>query len=135
MIKGLVAEADQEWTPTKRLRHALRLPVNLWSITAKRAMRAFMRGELDDSEQLMERAREIGLRSEPDVSRVSRLVQLFFLRREQDRLHEVEETLTHEAVDHPTEPFWQCLLALLYAERDQRAEAIRIVEHCWTRMP
>jgi DNA-binding SARP family transcriptional activator len=128
MIKGLVAEADQELDAYEAIATRYRLPVNIWSVTMKRAMRAFMRGELNESEQLMERAREIGLRSKPDVSRLSRLVQLFFLRREQDRLNEVEETLTSEAVNYPTEPFWQCLLAVLYADRGQRAEVTRIAD-------
>jgi tetratricopeptide (TPR) repeat protein len=127
LIKGLVNEADQELDAYETIATEYQLPLNIWSVTAKRAMRAFMRGELSESEALMEQARAIGRRSAPGVSQLSYLLQLFVMRREQDRLIEVEAMLTAEAVNHPSEALWNCLLAVLYVDTDRHDEASRIV--------
>ncbi|HEX7104067.1 MAG TPA: AAA family ATPase [Nitrolancea sp.] len=127
LIKGLIDEVDQELDAYEALATRYHLAFNLWSVTGKRAMRAFMRGDLDKSEQLMERARAIGLRPNPEVSRFTMLIQLFVLRREQDRRQEIEEILSVEASNHPTEPFWQCLLAVLHADAERHDEVARIL--------
>jgi DNA-binding SARP family transcriptional activator len=129
LIKGLTDEADRELDAYEALATQYHLAFNLWSVTAKRAMRAFTRGDLADSERLMERARDIGLRANPEVSRITMLIQLFALRREQDRRQEIEEILSLEASTHPTEPFWRCLIAALNAEGERHDEAARIMVH------
>ncbi len=126
-IKGMINDADREIDAYEILAQTYQLPVNIWSVTAKRAMRAFMRGDLRESESLLERARVIGRRSAPEVSQLNYLVQLYFLRREQDRLNEVEELLTGEAVNHPEEALWQCLLAVLYADTGRQDEASKFI--------
>jgi DNA-binding SARP family transcriptional activator len=127
LIKGLIDEVDQQLDAYEVLAMRYHLDFNLWSVTAKRAMRAFMRGELVESEQLMDRARAIGLRPNPEVSRFTMLIQLFVLRREQDRRQEIEEIISAEALNHPTEPFWQCLMAVLHADAERRDEVAQIM--------
>ena len=122
-----MAEADRELETYETLATTYHLPINLWSATTKRAMRAFVRGDLGESERFMERARAIGQRSTPEVSRLTHLIQLFFIQREQDRLHEVEAMLTAEAESNPTEAFWPCLLAVLYADRGDAEHASRLL--------
>jgi tetratricopeptide (TPR) repeat protein len=129
LIKGLIDEADRELDAYEALATRYHLTFNLWSITAKRAMRAFTRGNLPESERLMDLARAIGLRCNPEVSRITLLIQLFALRREQDRHPEIEAILSRETLNHPTEPFWQCLLAILMAEGERYGEASEIIDH------
>jgi hypothetical protein len=86
-----------------------------------------IRGQLRECEQLMDRAHQIGLRAAPESSRLNYLFQLFFLRREQGRHHELEAVIQSEADLHTTEPFWRCLLALLYADSGRSADAAIIM--------
>lgn len=127
LTKGLIHDADRELNTYEALAAKYQLPLNIWSATAKRAMRAYMGGELEKCEELIERARAIAQRSAPEVSRLNHLLQSFFILRTRDRLHEVEQTLTEEAANHPTEPFWQCLLAVVYADSRRYDEASEII--------
>jgi tetratricopeptide (TPR) repeat protein len=77
----------------------------------------------------MDHARAIGLRCNPEVSRITLLIQLFALRREQDRQPELDAILSREAISHPTESLWQCLLAVLMAEDERYGEASEIIDH------
>jgi tetratricopeptide (TPR) repeat protein len=129
LIKGLIDEADRELDAYEALATRYHLAFNLWSVTAKRAMRAFTQGNLAESERLMDHARAIGLRCNPEVSRITLLIQLFALRREQDRHPELEAILSREALSHPTESFWQCLLAVLMTEGERYDEASDIIGH------
>jgi tetratricopeptide (TPR) repeat protein len=129
LIKGLIDEADRELDAYEALATRYHLAFNLWSVTAKRAMRAFTQGNLAESERLMDHARAIGLRCNPEVSRITLLIQLFGLRREQDRHPELEAILSREALSHPTESFWQCLLAVLMTEGERYDEASDIIGH------
>ena len=127
LIKGNIEEADRELDAYEALATEYHLPINIWSATAKRSMRAFMRGDLDESERLMEHARAVGYRAAPEISQLNRLLQCFLIRREQDRLNEVEDLLASEAADHPAELLWQCLLAVLYADDGRYDQASQIV--------
>lgn len=135
LTKGMVDEADRELDAYETLATKYQLPLNIWSATAKRAMRAYMRGELGKSEELIEQAHAIAQRSAPEISQLNHLLQSFFIRREQDRLHEVEEMLTTERVNHPAEPLWQCLLAVLYADSGRHDETSGIMSDLLDQKP
>ncbi|HET7038229.1 MAG TPA: hypothetical protein VFI42_21330, partial [Thermomicrobiaceae bacterium] len=130
LLTGRVDEADREIAAYEAIATTYHLPFNFWSVTTKKAMRAFMRGDLTTSESLMERARALGQRADPDLSPVTYVWQSFFLRREQDRLGELEATLTAEADAHRTDwsgTFWQGLLAVLYADSGRFEQASAII--------
>ncbi len=127
LVLGAVGDADRELDAYEEKVRKFNLPSKIWSATTKRAMRAFMQGDLDESERLMEHARTIGLGAVSELSHLNYLLQLFVLRREQDRLREVEEMVSTEANNHADEPFWRCMLSVLYVDDGRHDEAYRIV--------
>lgn len=129
ILTGRPDEADREINAYDAIATTHQMPFYLWSVTTKKAMRAYMDADLATSETLVERAR-VMQRAEPDTAPMTYVWQSFFLRREQGRLSELEATLTAQASnhrDHWSGSFWQGLLAVLHADSGRTEQASGII--------
>jgi tetratricopeptide (TPR) repeat protein len=99
-----------------------RQPYLAWQHELLRALRAGMRGEFQEAESRSRAALELGERIHEEVARQWFAIQLFFLRRDQGRLAELEAPLRGLAARQPQAP-WRAGLARLLAERGEHGEA------------
>ncbi|MGO9451718.1 MAG: ATP-binding protein [Candidatus Binataceae bacterium] len=93
-------------------------------VEATEAMRALMEQPLERAEHAVQRAFDIGRERPTSLARQIFNIQLFALRREQGRSHELEQSLRRATTRSPEQPLSRCALALAYAENGRRAEAI-----------
>jgi tetratricopeptide (TPR) repeat protein len=121
---------DAELQTMERLADELRQPAQLWAHSLTRTMRALLAGRFGEAETLLERNRELGQRAQtPDITFTgARLIVLFVLRREQDRLHEVQAALARYVEEYPELVVFRCALAALHGEMGRHAEARELLE-------
>jgi DNA-binding CsgD family transcriptional regulator len=124
---GRVADADVEIAAHGELARSLRQPYYRWQDAIYRAMRALLDGRLGDVERLAEEAYATAERFDGYPAAEQRLVQLFWVRREQGRLPELEEAVRAQAEQHPGTG-WPTALAFLYADLGKDAEARAVFE-------
>ncbi len=122
MEHGEIASAEAELEAAARLILRLRQSTYACSMTMYRVMLALMRGELDDAERLI--AQAMAMASVP-VHQEQLSVQIFTLRREQERLGELQPVLSAFLGQIGPGSIWRPGLALLHLELDQ-PEAARI---------
>jgi tetratricopeptide (TPR) repeat protein len=84
---------------------------------------ALLEGRHEDAEQLITETRSLGERAMGWNADVTYGLQLYVLRREQGRVHEVEELVRRAATDNPTYPIWRCVLVNMLAELGSTDEA------------
>ena len=103
----------------------LRQPLYLWNAAVWRAMMALLDGRLDQAEQLAGGAVSSGVRSEGVTAPQYYAVQLLAVRREQDRMGELETPLRELVVGNPSRAAWRAGLATLLNRtgRDEEAQA------------
>jgi hypothetical protein len=92
-------------------------------VAVYRALLALLEGSLDEAERLVASARALGEGTQSWNAAVSHGLQLYVLRREQDRLADVEEPARSSAVANPTYPILRCVLAHVLADTGRRDEA------------
>lgn len=94
-----------------------------WNGELLRAMRALAEGRLDDAEQHAQAAQ--GLGRDAQVARAEQFfgVQMFWIRRRQGRLAELEGAVRAFADQYTALPIWRCGLALLCCELGRHADA------------
>ena len=141
---------DADLRTFHRMSDDLRVPQATWWSSVCMAMRTLMRGEFPEAEELIVQAAIYGQRAFSEVSpevgdaegvAEGLAVQLFALRRDQGRLHEIlpaiqeaVEQATHATrVAHGTEvaeaaPAWRAALALAYVECDRLDDGRREFE-------
>lgn len=101
----------------------LRQPAYLWHAAVWRAMFALMSGDLEHAEQLVSDAFAIGAPSEAATAQQYFAGQLLAIRREQERMAELEEParrLRSSIRNHPT---WPAAIVVLLLDTGQIAEA------------
>jgi DNA-binding SARP family transcriptional activator/tetratricopeptide (TPR) repeat protein len=110
------AAVDVTVAAMEELADTLRQPVQLWSASMARTVLALLEGRFADAEQLM----DAPLARRGDAYRfnaeVSRLVQLFLLRRAEGRLAEVEPLVAQAVHAYPALHRFRCLLAHVRAQ-------------------
>jgi tetratricopeptide (TPR) repeat protein len=99
-----------------------RQPWLQWHLEVSRALRAAMSGLFAEAEARSRAALELGRRINEEVAQQWFAIQLFFLRRDQGRLGELEAPLRALAARQPHAP-WRAGLARLLAEQGREAEA------------
>jgi tetratricopeptide (TPR) repeat protein len=119
---------DAEVTALALLAEELRQPAQRWYVAATRANLALLTGRLDEAEDLIPRALELGRHAMSRDATLSSRLQLFLLRREQDRLDEVEETIRQSIVEYGARPVFRCALILLLCDLGREAEARTALE-------
>lgn len=126
MNLGDLDAARSEHAAANRLAEELRQPAQAWYVAADRATLALLEARVDEAEVLVDRALEIGERSQPMEARSTEAIQRWALRREQGRLAEAERVLRQASQDFPWYPHFRCGLANLYEELGEveRARAL-----------
>ena len=121
---GDVAAARADVVAMDRLADELRQPAQRWLVTVIRAREALLAGRLAETEDLIEQSLALGTFAVTTVHRM----QLYFLRREQGRLAEVQELIARTIAEYPALAVWRCVLGQMQAELGRTAEARRTFE-------
>ena len=119
---------DAEVTAMALLAEELRQPAQLWYVAATRANLALLTGRFDEAEDLISQALALGRHAMSRDATLSSRLQLFLLRREQDRLEEVEETIKQSIQDYSTRPVFRCAHILLLCDLGREDEASAALE-------
>jgi DNA-binding SARP family transcriptional activator len=113
---GDVAAAHTDLKAMSNLAEQLRQPAQRWLVAVLRALLALLEGRFDEAEHLIAETRSLGERAQNWNATVTYGLQLYVLRREQERLEEVERLVRRAATDFPTYPIWRCVLTNMLAE-------------------
>jgi len=120
-----IANVAGEW---QRLADELKQASQRWYTTVMRSERALFQGEFSEAEQLAEEALRLGQRAQSWDAGFSHRIVLFFLRREQGRLDEIEDLIRRSIDEYAGYRSLPCLLALLECELGREAEARRVFD-------
>lgn len=123
LAAGDLVAVDAEVLAFRRRAEPLRAPGYLWWPALWSAMRALLEGRHEVAEERALAAYGTGERSFPALSFINLSFLLFFLRREQGRLHEVEQATRDYAASHADVPALRVALTFLLAELGRRDEA------------
>lgn len=101
----------------------LRQPYYTWYVSAFRALRAFLNGAFEESEQFSQEALRVGQQARSDNVTQAFGAQMLALRREQGRIGEVEPVLRGLVERYPAVPGWRCGFAYVLSELGREDEA------------
>jgi DNA-binding SARP family transcriptional activator len=101
----------------------LRQPLFLWNAAVWRAMLALLDGRLEPAAQLATAAVSSGIRSEGVTAPQYYAVQILGIRREQDRMAELETSVRELVAGNPSRYAWRAGLATLLWETGRYDEA------------
>lgn len=101
----------------------LRQPLFTWQAAVWQAMRALLAGHLSTADRLAGEALSAGVRAEGITAPQYYSIQLLAIRREQDRLAELEGPARELVRANPHRPAWRAVLGLLLTEAGRREEA------------
>jgi class 3 adenylate cyclase/tetratricopeptide (TPR) repeat protein len=136
---GDAAGADIEFDGWGRALEETNEPLHLSFAAIMRAMRALLRGRLDESESLAQQAFAIGQRLQTGTAAGVFGLQMFAVRREQGRLKEVEPVVRVFLQEQSAAGAWRPGLALIYSELgrtgDARAEFENLAQHDFADLP
>ena len=123
MLAGDLDGVDEELEAMERLLEELRQPAHMWAHSLSQTMRVLFAGRFEEAEALLEGNRELGRRAQtPDITYTgARVLVLFVLRREQDRLDEVEAPLAHYVDEYPELVVHRSALAALRCDLGRHA--------------
>ena len=120
---GQMEEAEREATAWEELAATVSDGYQLWAVAARRAMRHLLDGDLVAAEVAAGVALETGQRGGNQNALQIYGVQIAHVRREQDRMAELEGAL-RDLIGHYTGiTTWRCALAVLLADNDRLEEA------------
>ena len=120
---GEIPAAKADLAAMGRLAEELGQPSQEWFVAVYEALLALLEGQLSEAERLMEHARNLGERALGWSAEVTYGLQLYLLRREQNRLAEVEELVRRAVEEYPTYPIWRCVLTQMLTELGHMTEA------------
>jgi tetratricopeptide (TPR) repeat protein len=101
----------------------LRQPLYVWNAIVWRSMRAILGGRLELAERLARDALEAGASAESVTAPQYYGIQLLAIRREQDRLAELEDAARRFVQANPDHHAWSATLAMLLGEIGNTAAA------------
>jgi hypothetical protein len=101
----------------------LRQPLYSWHAIVWRAMRALLAGHLDQAEETAGAALAAGARAEAVTAPQYYAIQLLAIRREQERISELEQAAREMVRTNPGRPAWRAALTTLMLESGHMAEA------------
>jgi DNA-binding SARP family transcriptional activator len=125
MVMGDIRAVDTRLEAMARLADELRQPTQQRALAVTCTMRALFDGRLDEAEQLIQEALQVGPGGQgldPVWFWVVR-VQAWALAREQGRLHELRPDIEQLVDDHPTVTCLHAVLASVYSELGSEADA------------
>jgi DNA-binding SARP family transcriptional activator/tetratricopeptide (TPR) repeat protein len=120
---GDVEAAHDVLATMRQVAHELRQPSQAWLLAAYEALLALLAGRLDEAERLVQAARDLGEGPLSWNAAVTYRLQLYVLRREQDRLAEIEDLVRTSVADYPTYPIWRCVLVQVLSQTGSEDEA------------
>jgi eukaryotic-like serine/threonine-protein kinase len=101
----------------------LRQPLYLWNAAVWQAMKRLLDGRLEEAEPIAAAAVSSGIRSEGVTAPQYYAVQVLYLRREQSRMGELEDSVREALSTNPDRAAWRAGLALLLHETGRTEEA------------
>jgi hypothetical protein len=113
---GDIQELDVQLAARSRLAQEMQYPHQLYMSAANQAMRVLLDGHFAEGEQLAQQALAIGQRLQAEGVGGTFGMQMFTLRREQGRLHELAPVVRHFVQRHGAASTWRPGLALIYSE-------------------
>lgn len=125
---GAIDEFGRELDAYASLAQELRRPAHVWSAATMRATQVLLRGDLDEAAELVERARDIGERTQQPHAFGAHLLQSFAVRFHQGRLADVADRLEVPRGDYGVQPSWHALVATIMAETGRRDEAVMVID-------
>jgi tetratricopeptide (TPR) repeat protein len=123
LATGDMAAMDAEILAFRRLAEPLGIPGYLWWPGLWSAMRALLEGRHELAEDRALAAYQMGVASFPSLAFFNMSFLLFFLRREQGRLDEMEQATRDYAASHADVPALRVALTFLLAELGRIDEA------------
>ena len=123
LAAGEMAAMDAEIVAFRRTAEPLRIPGYLWWPGLWSAMRALLEGRHEVAEERALAAFQMGEASFPSLAFFNLSFLLFFLRREQGRLDEMEQATRDYAASHADVPALRVALTFLLAELGRIDEA------------
>jgi class 3 adenylate cyclase/tetratricopeptide (TPR) repeat protein len=106
-----------------RYGHACRDPHNAWIALIGQAWRSLLAGDLEHAEALTLEGFRFGTDTAQPEAMASLALQLFEIRRQQDRLAEIEETFAGAVRQYPGLPAFRAVLAVVYSELGEGEKA------------
>jgi tetratricopeptide (TPR) repeat protein len=119
------AGADQELARYRQLAEELRAPRQRWVVTMLEVMESILVGRFSATEELATEALTLGQQAQELDAFPLFAVQLFVLRREQDRLAELKPLLEDLLERGPVTPGWRLALAAVHADVGDLERAAR----------
>ena len=136
---GDIQELDVQLAARSRLAQEMQYPHQLYMSAVNQAMRALLDGRFAEGEQLAQQALAIGQRLQSEGVDGVFGMQMFTLRREQGRLHELAPVVRHFVQQHGAASTWRPGLALIYSElgreREARAAFEQLATHDFADLP
>ncbi len=123
-----IDEVERELVALQRLVGARKERIFKWDLGVIRANHAYLRGQLEECEILAHNALAARFEGDDKVATQAFRGQMMFVRREQDRLDEIVETIESIAAQHSDVIEWRFALAYTYAELERTAQARREIE-------
>ncbi len=106
----------------------LRQPLFAWQAGVWRGMQALMSGALERAEALAGEALAVGAAAEPRTAAQYFGIQLLGIRREQERMAELEPAAEAFVADNPGRAGWRAALADLYFHTGQGSRAAAVLD-------
>ena len=103
-------------------------PVDLFEISAHRAMLALAEGKLDEAEDLVEQAFRAGERAQPEMALPAYVLQRYTLGDLRGQVEDVEPTVRDLVARYPARPVFRCALAHLDARLGRDEKAMQALE-------
>jgi DNA-binding SARP family transcriptional activator len=126
MVRADLDAAQSEFEVMTSLAQELRQPAQIWALTSVRAMRALFVGRIEEADELLERAAQLGPSAQGLEATFSAAyamnLQTWAVRREQGRLAEIETALEDLVEDYPNF-ICRSVLASLHCELGRQDEA------------
>jgi DNA-binding CsgD family transcriptional regulator len=136
---GDIQTLDVHLAARTRLAQEMQHPHHLYVSAANQTMRALLDGRFAEGEKLAQQALAIGQRLQAEGVDGAFGMQMFTLRREQGRLHELAPVIRHFVQQHGVASTWRPGLALIYCElgreREARAAFEQLAAHDFTDLP
>jgi class 3 adenylate cyclase/DNA-binding CsgD family transcriptional regulator/tetratricopeptide (TPR) repeat protein len=129
---GDIQELDVQLAVRSQLAQELQYPHHLYMSAVQQTMRALLDGRFAEGEQLTQQALAVGQRLQAEGVDGSFAMQMFTLRREQGRLHELAPVVRHFVRQHGAASTWRPGLALIYSELGREREARAVFEQLAT---
>jgi DNA-binding SARP family transcriptional activator/tetratricopeptide (TPR) repeat protein len=113
-----------------RLAHELRQPAQLWDTVVRGAQLALFEGRFEEAENAIHEALEVGRLAQSANARMAFDLQMYALRREQDRLAEVRDVVQRAVEDYPAYPVWRFVSVDVLAQLGRKDDARAALDKC-----